>query len=107
MQCIPISLALPEMVVARPVQNPSNPDGFPLCGPGTVLSASLIERLAERGVGSVTVVGHPVSVPGEPTLEELLSALEQRFEGTASDHRMQWLKGLYRERLIRSREEGE
>ncbi len=104
MQHLPIALAQPNMVLARPVPNPSQPDGFPLCGAGTVLTAGLLSQLAVRGVGSVSVEGHPVSIPGEPTMEELLAALDQRFARAVVDPRMAMLRTLFRQRLLRALE---
>ncbi len=104
MQHLPLALAQPDMVLARPVPNPLQPDGFPLCGAGTVLTAGLIGQLGSRGVGMVTVEGHPVTLPGEPTLDDLLTALDQRFARAAQDSRMAMLQRLFRQRLTRALE---
>lgn len=104
MQHLPLALAQPDMVLARPVPNPSQPDGFPLCGAGTVLTAGLIGQLSSRGVGVVSVEGHPVELPGEPTLEDLLTALDRRFARAAQDPRMAMLQALFRQHLVRAHE---
>ncbi len=104
MQHLPLALAQPDMVLARPVPNPSQPDGFPLCGAGTVLTPGLIGQLSSRGVGMVSVEGHPVTLPGEPTIEDLLEALDRRFARSAQDPRMAMLQRLFRQRLTRAHE---
>ena len=52
----------------------------------------------------VTVEGHPVTLPGEPTLDDLLTALDQRFARAAQDSRMAMLQRLFRQRLTRALE---
>lgn len=102
MQRIPISLATPGMVVARPIPNADDPGGMPLCGPGLTLTESLIERLRDRGVQALTVEGHPVTFEGEPTLDEQLAALDRRFRRVEEDSLMKKIKELYRRQIIRA-----
>jgi len=103
MQTIPFKLALPGMVLAREIKNPENPEGPPVCGKGVALTESLIERLGQKGVASVTVEGHPVKIEGEQTLDELLAALDRRFRKVEGDPVMMRLKELFRQLTIRAR----
>jgi hypothetical protein len=105
MQRIPISLAADGMVVARPVPNAHDPAGMPICGKGVVLGESLIDRLRDRGVQTLTVEGHPVAVEGEASLEELLAALDRRFRRVEADPLMRKVKNLFRNQIVRSMED--
>jgi hypothetical protein len=102
MQTIPIAKAEAEMVLAKDVRLPDNPDGPPLCGAGVVLTLSLIIRLRDKGIQSLTVEGHPVWLEGDLTLEEQLAALDRRFKKVASNPRMLTLKDIYRAQILRS-----
>ncbi len=102
MQRIPITLATAGMVVARPIPNADDPGGLPLCGPGLTLTESLIDRLRDRGVQALTVEGHPVTVEGEPSLDEQLAALDRRFRRVEGDALMRPIKELYRRQIIRA-----
>lgn len=102
MQTIPIALAEPEMLLARDVRRADNPQGPPICGRGTPLTASLIERLRNLGITSITVEGHPVAIEGEKTLEDLLADLDRRFGKVADVPLMARLKEMYRGSIIRS-----
>lgn len=104
MQSIPLASAKPGMVLARNVTNPNSPNGAPVCGKGIPLTDSLFERLAQMGVQSVTVDGHPVAVEGESTLEEILVKLDEKFRRFEGDSLMMRIKEIYKRRLIRSRE---
>ncbi|MCG3113709.1 MAG: hypothetical protein MCM46_18045 [Candidatus Manganitrophus sp. SB1] len=104
MQSIPLSSAKPGMVLARSVTNPNSPNGAPVCGKGIPLTDLLIERLAQMGVQSVTVEGHPVAVEGESTLEEMLVKLDEKFRRLEGDSLMMRIKEIYKRRLIRSME---
>jgi hypothetical protein len=103
MQNIPLALAKPGMVLARSVINPNSP-GVPVCGKGIPLTDSLIERLTQMGIQSVTVEGHPVVVEGESTLEEMLIKLDEKFRRLEGDSLMMKIKEIYKRRLIRSME---
>jgi len=102
MQTIPFSLAAPGMELARDIKNPESPDGPPICGKGVVLTEILIVRLQRKGIQAVTVVGRPVKMEGDKSLEELLAMLERRFRRLAQDSLMIKLKEIYRRHLIRS-----
>jgi len=64
------------MVLAKDVMTAEN---RVLCGKGTPLTASLIERFLKMDIVQVTVEGHPISSPGEKTLQEELHDIEARF----------------------------
>ena len=75
MQKIPLNLAAAEMVLARDVFRSDSPAGIPICGRGTPLTDSLIGRLANLGVQSVYVEGHPVQQDGDRSLEDQLAEI--------------------------------
>ncbi len=105
MQTIPFSLAAPGMELAREIKNPESPDGPPMCGKGMVLTDALIARLGQKNVQAITVVGRPVKMAGEKTLDEMLHQLDLRFRRVAKDPLMIKLKEMYRDYLIRSQGE--
>jgi hypothetical protein len=102
MQNIPISLAVPGMVLARDVRADDNPASPPICGKGVSLTEGLISRLTQMGVQSLTVEGHPVRLEGEASREEMLAALDRRFVKVQDDPLMMTLKEICRRNLIRS-----
>ena len=102
MQRIPLALATEGMVVGRPIPNADDPGGIPICGRGVKLTASFIDRLKDRGVQIVTVEGHPLVIEGEPTLDEMLVALDKRFRRVSNDSLMMKIRDLFRAQLIRS-----
>ncbi len=90
------------MVIAKDVKRPDNPDGFPVCGIGTVLSDPVIERLKQMGVQSITVKGMPVNMEGEASVEGRLAALERRFRKISGDPLMIMVKEKFQNYIIRS-----
>jgi hypothetical protein len=102
MQHIPLVLAKAEMVLATDVKRPNQPQGPPICGKGTPLTESLIERLAGMQVATIVVEGHPVAIEGEQTLEDQLGTLDRRFQRVAEDPLMMTIKELYRKQIIRA-----
>ena len=102
MQNIPISQSQPGMTLAKDVVRPDNPNGSPLCGKGVELTAPLIMRLQNMGVQSLIVEGHPLWQEGDKTLEELLADLDHRFSKLAGQPRMEAIKSVYRDCIIRS-----
>lgn len=102
MQNIPISLATPGMVVAMEVKSSDDPAAMTICGKGVKLTASLIDRLRQMQIQSLTVEGHPVKMEGESSVEEMLIALDQRFSRVANDPLMMQVKELYRKHIQRS-----
>ncbi len=103
MQTIPITLAVPGMVLAREIRMDYNPSSPPVCGKGVLLSPSLISRLTRMGVQSITVEGHSVKLEGEASLVEMLSELDRRFSKVQGDPLMMRVKEIYRRYLMRSR----
>lgn len=102
MQRILISLAKPGMVLAKDLVRPENPAGPAICGKGMELTVSLIERLRNMGMQSLTVQGHPVWMEGDKTLNDLLLELDQRFSRVTQDPLTSSLKEIYRKYLISS-----
>lgn len=99
MQKIPLNLAQAEMVLARDVFRGDSPAGIPICGRGTTLTDSLIGRLAQMGVQSVYVEGHPVQQEGERSLEEQVADLERRFSRSGDNRYNQILLNVYRRHI--------
>jgi hypothetical protein len=102
MQKIPISLATAGMVLAKEIKNSDDPASMTICGKSVKLTESLIDRLRQMGIQSVTVEGHPVTVEGETSIDEMLAALDKRFCRVASDPLMMKVKELYRKHILRS-----
>jgi hypothetical protein len=87
MQKVPIELAKPGMVLARPIANDA---GMALCAEGTELSETIIERLIRMNVSHVTLKGHPVDFGGETkTKEQKVEELKTRFSRVQEDPLMQ------------------
>lgn len=102
MQKIPFSLAQPGMRLARDVIRVDNPNGPPICGKGLVLTESLIERLANLEVQSITVHGNPLAIDEAKTLQGDLESLERRFRFVSDDPLAERLKNVYRDYLVRT-----
>jgi hypothetical protein len=102
MQTIPLSLAAAGMVLSKDVRSSDDPSSMTLCGKGVTLTDSLIDRLQQKGVQSVSVEGHPVHVEGEATLEQMLAALDLRFSRVEQDELMKKIKTLFRNHIVRS-----
>jgi hypothetical protein len=102
MQKIPITQAVPGMVLAQEIKNSDNPSSMTICGKGVKLTDSLISRLTQMGVQSVSVEGHPVKEEGDATLEEMLEKLDKRFSRVEDDDLMKKVKEIYRKQIFRS-----
>ncbi len=102
MQSISIALAADGMVLAQDVRVSNQASSRILCGKGVALTSSLIGRLRQLGIESVTVEGHPVKIEGEQTLDEMLAALDRRFSRVAGDPLMMRIREMYRRRILRS-----
>ncbi|MDA8164724.1 MAG: hypothetical protein M0017_06810 [Desulfobacteraceae bacterium] len=100
MQKILIAEAAEGMVLARDVQTP---EGRVLCGKGTELTASLIDRLKKMEVSHVAVEGHPLKKPGEKSLEEELRDIEERFSRVKNIPPLVYLKKRIMERAVAAR----
>jgi hypothetical protein len=102
MQKIPITLATAGMVLAKEIKASDDPASMTICGKDVKLTESLIDRLRQMGIQTVSVEGHPVSIPGEASLDEMLAALDRRFSRVAGDPLMAKIKELYRKHMMRS-----
>ena len=102
MQKIPLLLAEPDMVLARDIFRDDNANGPPICGRGVTLTDALIDRLKRMEVQTITVEGHPVRMDGDRTEEEILLALDKRFEKVEDDPLTNKLKKIYREHYMKS-----
>ena len=75
-QRILITQAGSGMILSRPVVLPN---GITLCGPGTELSDSLIQRLTLRGIKRIHVRGHPLPARSHTPMQQRLRELHRRF----------------------------
>lgn len=64
------------MVLAKDVMTA---EGRILCGKGTALTSTMIERIRKMDISRITVEGHPVQMEGEKSLEQELREIEKRF----------------------------
>lgn len=99
MQKIPISLAAPDMVLARDLFRNNSPAGIPICGKGTALTTSLLSRLQQLGIQSIYVEGHPVRQEGDLSPEEQMVALDKRFSKTLDNRYNLMLHDIYRKQI--------
>jgi hypothetical protein len=102
MQTISISLAASGMVLAGEIRSSHEPNARVLCGKGVTLTESLINRLRQMGIESVSVEGHPVKMEGEQTVGDMLAALDERFSRVAHDPLMMRIKEIYKRQILRS-----
>lgn len=94
MQKLPISLARPGMVLAKPV---ARADGIAVAAQGTELSQALLDRLDTMGVDAVVVEGNPVNLEGaagDISYEKRAERLDYLFRKHAGDAWMQQIKKL-------------
>lgn len=97
MQKIPLQLAAPDMVLAKPV---TRENGMVLIAAGSVLTASLIGRLENMGVEQVVVEGNPVDTGdgvGSEAAAKKLERLDHLFRNYTTDAYMQKVKRIVRE----------
>jgi len=102
MQKIPLMLAKTGMILARDVFRGNSPNGMPICGKGTELTESLIDRFENMDVQTVHVVGHPVWEEGEPSVGDLLRQLDVRFSKTLQEPLNAVLYNIYKAYLTKS-----
>ncbi|NLY40498.1 MAG: hypothetical protein GX055_02590 [Desulfovibrionales bacterium] len=96
MQKIPLNLAGPDMVLAKPVTRDT---GMVLIAAGTVLTESLIMRLENMGIEQIVVEGTPVDMgdgAGDEAQAKKLERLDHLFRNFADDTYMQKIKALVR-----------
>jgi hypothetical protein len=96
MQKVPIELVKPGMVLATTVCNDS---GMALCGEGTELTDTIIERLKRMNVTHLVLKGRPVDMGEGKTTAEKLEELEARFVQVRGDQIMERVLEAAREAL--------
>lgn len=92
MQKIPLQLARPDMVLAKPV---TRDNGMVLVAAGTTLTASLISKLENMGTEQVVVEGDTLDMGGGGGAEALAKKqerLEHLFRNFQGDAYMQQVK---------------
>jgi len=88
------------MVLAKDVVTAEN---RVLCGKGTILTSTLVERFHKMDIVQLTVEGHPISSPGEKTLQEELQDIEARFSEVNKVPPLAYLKKRIMKKLVESR----
>lgn len=88
------------MVLAKDV---TTPEGRVLCGKGTVLTQSLLDRFRKMELAQLTVDGHPVAMPGEKSLQEELQEIEERFSEVKTVPPLVYLKKRLMHKLVAAR----
>lgn len=88
------------MILAKDVMTAEN---RVLCGKGTTLTATLIERFHKMDIVQLTVEGHPISSPGEKSLQEELQDIEARFSEVNKVPPLAYLKKRIMKKLVESR----
>ena len=86
MQKVPIEVVKPGMVLAKTVASDT---GMVLCGEGTELTDTIIERLKQKNVAHLTLKGHPVDLGESKSTEQKVNELKERFSRVQSDPLMQ------------------
>jgi hypothetical protein len=59
-----------------------------LCGEGTELTETIIERLKQKNVSHLTLKGHPVDLGDTKTVEQKIDELKARFSRVKDDQLM-------------------
>lgn len=90
------------MILAKDVMTA---EGRVLCGKGTELTQTLIERFHKMDIVQITVDGHPITTPGEKSLQEELQEIEARFSEVNKVPPLVYLKKRIMKRLVESRGE--
>jgi len=78
-------------------------DGRVLCGKGTSLTTTIIERIRKMDISYITVEGHPVQVEGEKTLEQELRDIEKRFSRVKHVSPLMYIKKKIMQRKVAGR----
>lgn len=100
MQKILTAQAAEGMVLARDVETT---EGRVLCGKGTELTSSLIERLKKMEITHIAVEGHPVPEWEQKSLREELEEIEERFSRVKHIPPLMFLKKRIMERTVAAR----
>jgi len=88
------------MVLAKDVLTA---DGRILCGKGTALTTTIIERIRKMDISFITVEGHPVQVEGEKSLEQELGDIEEIFSRVKHVPPLMYIKKRIMQRKAESR----
>ena len=88
------------MALAKDVMTP---EGRVLCGKGTVMTTTLIERFLKMDIMHITVDGHPVNTPGDKSLQEELREIEERFSEVKTVPPLVYLMKRIMKKLVESR----
>ena len=97
MKKIPINLATPGMILAKPV---TNDRGIVLCAPGTELTQEIITRLSNMGAKRIRVEGAPEDTGNaDKSLDQQIDELHARFRKVEGDPLMRKIKEAFLERL--------
>lgn len=103
MQKIPIHLAEPGMVLARPIISET---GMQLCGEETVLTESIIERLKKMQITVITLKGSPVDAGvKQASNAECVQELNARFSKVKNDQLMEKLRASIESAIVAQNEE--
>ncbi len=97
MQKIPLDLARPDMVLAKPV---TRENGMVLVAAGTTLTDSLISKLGNMGVEEIAVQEDGLAMGdgcGAEALEKRMERLDHLFRNHGDNPHMQKIKGLVAE----------
>lgn len=96
MQKIPLNLVKPGMVLDKPILRDT---GQILVAQGTEISESLLSRLENMGISSVTVHGNPVEMEGvtpPKTYQQRIDELDHLFRRYKDDKWMSKMKSFIR-----------
>jgi hypothetical protein len=94
MQKIPLNLARPGMVLAKPV---ARADGIAVAAAGSELSESLLSRFDAMGIGHLVVEGEPVALDGpagSSSFDKRLERLDYLFRRFPDDKWMGQIRRL-------------
>jgi hypothetical protein len=94
MQKIPLNLARPGMILAKPV---ARPDGIAVAAAGSELSESLLDRFDSMGVSHLVVEGEPVALDGpagSSSFDKRLERLDYLFRKFPDDKWMVQIRRL-------------
>jgi hypothetical protein len=104
MRKIPITVAEPGMVLAKPIINDA---GMQLCAEETVLTSSLIARLQKMQITHVVLKGDVVDAGAKRAADaETVKALDARFAKIKNDPVMDKLKKAIAAALIDKEDNG-
>lgn len=98
MQKIPLNLAKPGMILAKPLLRDN---GLVLVAENTKLSETLLQRLERMDIQTITVQGHPVDLGdgGETPYAKRLARLDHLFRRHTKDAWMQKVREHIRQYL--------